>query len=686
MSSEWIFTKITPLPQWLIDLAGRYGAEILWRRGMTDPLEVMSFLDPSHYQPTPASAFGAEMERGIERIQRAAKKQERVWIWGDFDTDGITATAVLLEGLKPLLPNLKYYIPDRLQEGHGLSRKGIETIKNNCDLVITCDTGSSNYAELEYLKHLGIDVIITDHHTLPAERPPVTAIINPRYLSNHHPLYHLSGVATAYKLLEGLYTTQVSDPQVALEKLLDLVAIGLIADLVELTGDVRYLAKKGLEVLKQRQRTGLKLLLDKCNLAGDNPTDISFGIAPRLNAVSRIWGQVNRCVELFTSNDPTYCQTLVDLMETANQKRKNLQDKLTDAVLKKISQLDLSTTGIIVTVDPEWTGGILGLAANRISNIYCRPVIVGTTDGEVIRASARSYGDIDLYQLIKGQEHLLIGMGGHPFACGLSLKQENLEVFIHAINQRFHHHYPNYSFVRQIQIDLELNIGEFNEDLTKQLKCLQPFGMGNPNPVILIRNAYLSTVDSSRFPEYFLQDATGKTKCICWDYKPSELPRDRCDVLVEFVHKFKDNKYKYQGLLIDWRLVAPVVLPTAPKPVENLPPLVQRVPRDPIHIWKELVGIAKYLARTQQQIPLTVLKDKLYLTDILLEKGIKALQATYLQPCICDGQLSFTQNDSLRQAPLNSFAIKEFIATLAEFCFRSGHSLVQLSSPEHQGN
>ncbi len=252
-STNWHIVETVEPPTWLINKVGKFAAQLLYQRGIFEPEQVDAFLSTEAYQPTSAFEF-PEMQQAIARIQKAYEQGETIAIWGDFDADGITATSVLWEGLGQFFTQgdrLVFYIPDRLKESHGVSIRGLDDLRSQCEcagksvnLIITCDTGSTSLEAINYANELGIDVIVTDHHTLPDERPHVVAIINPRYLSNGHPLFHLSGVAVAYKLMEALYETLPEVPQQPLENLLDLVAIGLVADLVQLTGDCRYLAQK----------------------------------------------------------------------------------------------------------------------------------------------------------------------------------------------------------------------------------------------------------------------------------------------------------------------------------------------------------------------------------------------------------------------------------------------------------
>ncbi|MDB9326670.1 DHH family phosphoesterase, partial [Nodularia spumigena CS-590/02] len=324
---QWIIATPEKPPDWFIQIvkqytpasSGLYAAQLLWQRGIKDKQKLAAFTDHKTYQPASPFEFGEEMQLAIERLQQARNNHDKIAIWGDFDADGITATAVLWDGLGQFFEQnsqLTYYIPNRLKESHGLNYPGIDNLqKQGCKLIVTCDTGSTNINEIIYAQKLGIDVIVTDHHTLPEERPPVTAIINPRYLPSEHQLFHFSGVAVAFKLIEALYLTLPNVPQNPLTDLLDLVAVGLIADLVQLSGDCRYLAQLGIQKLQAdskqpptaRRRPGIGRLLELCQRNGDRPTDISFGLGPRINAVSRIQGDASFCVELLTSRDLKHC-------------------------------------------------------------------------------------------------------------------------------------------------------------------------------------------------------------------------------------------------------------------------------------------------------------------------------------------------------------------------------------------
>jgi single-stranded-DNA-specific exonuclease len=560
---------------------GKYAAQLLWQRGMSEIDRLPGYLDCDKYQPSSPFAFGDEMTAAMARLKKAYIYAEKVAIWGDFDADGVTATSVLWDGLGQFFARgeqLSYYIPDRMKESHGLNIAGIKKLAaQGINLIITCDTGSTNIQEVEYATKLGIDVIVTDHHTLPTKRPPVAAIINPRYFESEHPLFHLAGVAVAYKLVEALYLTLPDLPQQPVEYLLDLVAIGLIADLVQLSGDCRYLAQQGIKRLTlQNQpdidgfRPGVHKLLQLCKRSGDRPTDISFGIAPRINAISRIHGDASFGVELLTSKDVDRCHELAAETELANTRRKELQKNTTSKVQNKLADLDLSTTSVIVLVDSNWSPGVLGLVAGQVAQEHGKPTILLSTnsDGDsgkekvkVARGSARSTQNIDLYQLVNSQAHLLNSFGGHPFAAGMSINLDNLPIFTEAINQQLQAKLgtiPPPSIATDLLVTVaDLNAGSGRE-LFEDLLLLEPYGMGNPVPKLLIKNCFFKDIKNRN-----IQDFKGKTvqyirtkfslidptsakafPGIWWGHYEHELPRVACDAIVELDFNSYDKKFE----------------------------------------------------------------------------------------------------------------------------------------------
>jgi single-stranded-DNA-specific exonuclease len=721
----------TEPPAWFVQavqqqaagLPGHYAAQLLWQRGIQGLDQLAGFLQPQLYRPTDPFEFGQEMQWAVERLEQARVQNEIVAIWGDFDADGITATAVLWDGFGQFFSQgdrLLYYIPNRLIESHGLSHQGLDRLAaQGCQLIVTCDTGSTNLVEIQYAQSLGMDVIVTDHHTLPPERPTVTAIINPRYLLPTHPLAHLSGVAVAYKVVEALYQTWPEVPQQPLTHLLDLVAIGLIADLVQLTGDCRYLAQQGIEQLQQHlinheagvkpARPGIARLLELCKKSGDRPTDISFGLGPRINAVSRIQGDAHFCVELLTSRDEQRCRQLAEETELANMRRKALQREVTQQVKDSLSQLDLSTTSVIVLVDTQWPVGILGLVAGQIAQEYGRPTILlnadspdldlvtssSITEGRsdsvfLARGSARSVNQIDLYQLVQEQAHLLHSFGGHPFAAGLSLPVANLPLFTEAVNRQLRQQNGMTPLASANQADLVVTVAELGKTLFRELKLLEPCGMGNPVPKLLMRNCWFERTWHRNIQdwqgrkvqyiktEFVLRDDSTPIGFpgVWWGHYKEELPSGRCDVVVELDFNTYENRQRGQTPHYEVRLLE--VLPASdaallsqiPQPLDWLVDwredlkaatsdtdvlLMTQCPASwaelqawfrravqagqrlaiaypppslvaPTQIWQQLIGIAKYLSRTGRTATLSQLHEKLGIGDRPLQLGFQALR------------------------------------------------------------
>ena len=723
-------------------------AQLLWQRGIKDEEQLQAFIQPEFYQPASYREFGVELDFALERIQeaimlcnaKATAQSEKITIWGDFDADGITSTAVLWSGLREFLGedsknSLDYYIPHRFTESHGLNCPGIAKLAEaGTKLIITCDTGSTNIAEITYAQELGLDVIITDHHTLPPNRPPVVAILNPRYFPADHQLANLSGVAVAYKLIEALYKFLPDLPQHPVTELLDLVAIGLVADLVQLTGDCRYLAQLGIKQLPQAKRLGVKKLLDYCKRSGDRPTDISFGIAPRLNAISRIHEDAGVLVEFLTSEDPKRVNQLGEQVELANTRRKALEKDTIVQVKKKVALLDLSTTSVIVLADSQWQVGILGLVAGRIAQEYGKPTILLHTEElpinplletltpifeEVVsdhevsnhgdcqalaRGSARSFGSIDLYELVASQAHLLHNFGGHPFAAGLSLAVESIPIFTAAINQQLRQkgEPSNLSSINdsRSQPDLVITVAKLGLELYQELKILEPCGMGNPFPKFLIKNCYFNSVKNANISdikskkvaylktEFNLCDESDELGFpgVWWGHGRDELPEGRSDVIVKLDYNNYDrrtqveiiailksleatpevfnissgNSQSKSARILDYRSLNPnsssflppctspyLPVPSAPLEITDIPLSWDELQKwsyqaqqeqrylaiaypplpnlSPIETWQQLLGIAKYLSRTEEIVTLEKIQQKLGLSSQSLALGLTAI-------------------------------------------------------------
>lgn len=557
-------------PEWAIAAMGEIPAQLLWQRGIRTLEEMRAFCDPDLYHPTPPWAF-VEMRAAVERLLQARDRGEKVAIWGDFDADGVTATSVLWEGLGQFFDreHLSFTIPNRLVESHGVTVTGVERLHAaGYRVMVTCDTGSTCAAAIARAEALGLDVIITDHHTLPAERPPVVAMLNPRTFEPEHPLATLSGVAVAFKLIEALYLERPEIPVKPLESLLDLVAIGLVADLVELRGDVRYLAQRGIAQLKTKARPAVRMMLEKCRKAGDRAMDIAFGLGPRINAVSRIHGDASVCVEMLTAQDEARARNLVEMTELANSRRKALQADVLRQAQAQVERVDLSTERALVLADATWPAGVLGIVAGQLAREYHRPVVVLKLDGDAAYGSARSIAGVDLYDLLVECQHLFEKFGGHPLAAGLRMSADRIEQLRQELNYALRQRLDAIDEAAPtLAIDLVANVADLGRDYFRQLNQLEPFGMGNPVPQILLENVRFTNAthrnirDASGkqvrfiFSTFHICDDTGSIPGIWWGHYAYELPDTRCDVVIEldFMRKSKQADFDYQARSIDLR-------------------------------------------------------------------------------------------------------------------------------------
>jgi single-stranded-DNA-specific exonuclease len=510
-------------------------AQILARRGISSPHAARAFLDPSRYNPTPATALPG-LSAAVERLSSALRRSERICVWGDFDVDGQTATAVLVETLRTLNADVTYHIPIRSQEGHGLNLPGLQAeIEAGARLLLTCDTGIRDHEAVDYARARGVDVIITDHHDLPPHLPAAHAVVNPKLLPADHPLATLAGVGAAFKLAEALLNDHPCDLHPT--ALLDLVALGLVADLALLTGETRYLVQTGLAALRATSRLGLQATFELAELdpAAMNEAHISFVLAPRLNSLGRL-GDANPAVEFLTTRDPVRARVLAAQLENYNAQRQLLTDQVTQAAEAQLrANPSLLAAPVIIVGHPSWPGGVVGIVAARLVERYGKPAIVLTMPpGEPVSGSARSVEGLHITEAIAAQADLLLRFGGHPMAAGLSLLPENLPAF----SRRLAATVEKMMGAPQeptLEIEAWLPFSGLTEDLAAALESLAPFGPGNPRPVFASRNLHLeNAISLGRNKEHrklILADEQGiQREVLWWDGGAEDLPSGTFDL------------------------------------------------------------------------------------------------------------------------------------------------------------
>ena len=496
-------------------------AQILVRRGLHDLARARAFLDPNAYTPSPPESF-AEMDKACTRIDHAIAAGEPICIWGDFDVDGQTATTLLVQALRGLNGQVSYHIPVRARESHGVNREHLEAIiDSGVRLVITCDTGITASDALAYAKSRGVDVILTDHHSLPEQLPPAYATINPKLLPEDHPLSGLPGVGVAYKLAEALY--QRARREAELPGLLDLVAMGIVADLALQTGDTRYLLQRGLPVLREARRTGLQILYELSNLqpAYLSEEHIGFVLGPRLNALGRL-DDANPAVEFLTTTDPGRARGLATHLEGLNARRRLLTGQVLRGAQEMIAKDgSLLEQAALVLAHPEWPAGVIGIVASELVERYNRPtVLLSAPPGQAARGSARSIESVNITEAIAAQQALLQGFGGHPMAAGLALAAENIPAFRHGLSRYIEKSLKGAAPRPTLSIDGFISLGDLSLDLVADLERLAPFGPGNPPLALVIPRVTIlssSTIgrDGSHL-QIMIKDEQDRTRRVIW--------------------------------------------------------------------------------------------------------------------------------------------------------------------------
>jgi single-stranded-DNA-specific exonuclease len=464
---------------------------ILFQREIKTKEEAENFFDLDYKKGLHDPEMLSGMKKGAERIIKAIKNKEKVAIYGDYDADGITASSVLNQFFKELKIKPVIYIPERVKEGYGLNKDAITYLKKEkVKLVITVDTGVRNVEEAKLFKKANIELIITDHHALPKKLPEAVALINPHQDKGRYPFTDLAGVGVAFKLVQFLIKKIGEDKfSIGFEKwLLDLVAIGTIADMVPLRGENRVLVKYGLIVLSKTRRPGLKLLMENAKILtnGEKPIKaetVAFQIAPRINAAGRM-DHANKAYILLNKESKNLAKNLANQLETQNKNRRSSTTK----ILQEAESLDFSGKKIIIAGKDSWPLGIVGLAAGRLCDKFNCPALVYGKNGNYIRGSARSIEKFNIVKTLARLENLLVEFGGHKQAAGFTVEQKNLEKFKKSLEKIAEEEIDEKDLKAELKIDYELQFNEIGETLREELKALEPYGAENQEPVFLIKN------------------------------------------------------------------------------------------------------------------------------------------------------------------------------------------------------
>jgi single-stranded-DNA-specific exonuclease len=464
---------------------------ILTARGLSVPTDRQAFLRPDYALTSHDPFLLPDMDRAVRRLTQAKERQEKVVIYGDYDIDGLTATTVLLESFHAFGIETTAFIPNRFIEGYGLSLSAIETLASDgTQLIVTVDCGSLSHTEIDRANELGVDVIVTDHHTVDEQMPAAVAVINPKRSDHTYPFIDLAGVGVAFKLVQALQTKLGGLPDGHEKWLLDLVALGTVCDVVNLSGENRTNVYWGLEVMKKTKRPGLKLLMAVSQVLPEQlvARSLGFGLGPRLNAAGRL-ETAQLALDLLTTTDNSKAFELAELLDGMNRDRRVEQDRIFKAARAQAEEY--ADDNVLVVSDQSWSHGIIGIVAAKLLETYHKPTFVlqEMEDG-IAKGSARSFGDFSAVEGIKATEQLLVKGGGHKLAAGVTLQVAQIDAWRKAVNE-YYRTLKLRDQERHFAVKGEVTLLDFDhctEENVSRLSALEPYGNGNPEPIFEFQN------------------------------------------------------------------------------------------------------------------------------------------------------------------------------------------------------
>ncbi|MBQ8709598.1 MAG: single-stranded-DNA-specific exonuclease RecJ [Prevotellaceae bacterium] len=433
-----------------------------------------------------------DMDRAVERLNEAMGQRERIMIYGDYDVDGCTAVALVYRCITQFYSNVECYIPDRSEEGYGVSMKGVDyAASQGVKLVIVLDCGIKAIDEIQYAKDKGIDFIICDHHVPDEVLPPAVAILNAKRVDNTYPYLDLSGCGVGFKFMQA-FAISNGIPFSRLIPLLDLCAISIASDIVPIMGENRILAYHGLKQLNNNASVGVKAVLEVCGLTGKDLTmsDIIFKIGPRINASGRIQNG-KESVDLLVERDYDKALKMAQTINQYNEERKELDKRMTEEASQVVAHLpQMEDKSAIVIYNADWHKGVIGIVASRLTEEFFRPAVVLTLDGDIVTGSARSVSGFDVYKAIQSCEDLLDNFGGHTYAAGLSMKVENVAEFSRRFEAYVHENIDPEQTRPNLDIHAVINFKDITPKFFNDLKRMRPYGPDNPKPMFCTKNVF----------------------------------------------------------------------------------------------------------------------------------------------------------------------------------------------------
>jgi single-stranded-DNA-specific exonuclease len=476
-------------------------SRILISRDIVNPDDARRYLSPSlHDLHNPF--LMQDMKKAVQRLISAIYRQERVAIYGDYDADGITSVVVLLQFLQQIYKSVTYYIPDRISEGYGLNLAAIEQMRSEgVSLIITVDCGISDHEPIAYARKLGIDTIILDHHQLSDTLPEAVAIVNPNRTDCSFPFKHLAAVGIVFNFLIALRGTLrqegfwKNDSYPNLKEYLDLVALGTIGDIAPLVDENRIFVKMGLDLMTEDKRIGISALKLVAGIEHQiiDSGKASFCLIPRINAAGRV-DSAKIAVELLLAENSVQADELAYKLDGFNRKRQAMEKLIFSEILRQVGdQFDTGKIGPLVFASPNWHPGVIGIVASRMVDRFGRPAILISLKNGIGKGSGRSIANFNIYQGLKRCESLLLSYGGHHYAAGISIREEEIDKFSTLFREVVHENSPETDFTAYTTIDAQCSLAEINHELLSQFDQLAPFGSQNPEPILCVRSVSVAS-------------------------------------------------------------------------------------------------------------------------------------------------------------------------------------------------
>ena len=526
--------------------------KILVARGLTTRVAREAFLRPDYAAVKHDPFLLPDMEKAVARLKQARQQGEKIVIYGDYDIDGLSATALLLDAFDKFgFEDVDAFIPNRFVEGYGMTMGAVDKVRDmGVDLILTVDTGSLCHAEIEYASSLGIDTVVTDHHNVAETPPPSVAAVNPKFSGHTYPFRDLCGAGVAFKLVQALQTELEGLPDGYEKWLLDLVALGTVCDIVTLADENRANVYWGLEVLKKQQRPGLKALMVVAGVEPEqvNARHLGFGLGPRMNAAGRL-ETAQYALDMLVARDGLAALEASEKLEELNVKRRSIQDTIFEEACMQAEEL--ANDRVLVVSSDGWNHGVIGIVASKLVEKYKKPVFIIGERGEEATGSARSFGDFSAADAVRAADDIIIKGGGHGAAAGVTLATEKISDFRRRVNE-FYDSLQLTNQERYLLPRADVEIGDFSEideDLVANLAKMEPFGNGNPEPVLKITKTSVLSMrrmgTDGQHVKLALRDKNGKVLQMLAFNAPEEFFREPGDEVVAW---FQPTVNEWQGV------------------------------------------------------------------------------------------------------------------------------------------